>query len=236
MPGLRAGSRRERAVGALKIGRAASLAPESRQLLSRFATRGWKEQVYLAGSAALTLYLSHRPVRDLDLMSPSNRLTGGDRRDLLQDLTALDPTARVETARDGYLYVRLTAGVGVKFHYYPYPLIDPGESFRELAVASPLDLGLMKLGAIIGRGCRRDFIDLYLLCRRLPLEELLERSADKYPHVRDFALQALKGLADLSLTDGEPMPTLNQTLGWGEVESWLREEVRSLARRRIQLG
>ncbi len=223
-------------MAALSIASPKSLATESRRLLRQFTRRSWSNEFYLAGSAALTLYLGHRPVRDLDLMSTSNRLSGAERRDLLQDLLSLDPLARVETARDGYLFVRLAEGIGAKFHFYPYPLVGPEESFLELAIASPVDLGLMKLGAIISRGTRRDFVDLFLLCRKLPLALLLERAADKYGHVRDFSLQALKGLADLSLTTGEPMPRLTRSLAWNEVEKWLGEEVRKLGRQRIGLG
>ena len=80
----------------LKISSPKSLAPASRRLLSRLATRAWQDQVYLAGSAGLSLYLGHRPVRDLDFMSPSNRLNGRERRDLLEDLLDLDPGTRVE--------------------------------------------------------------------------------------------------------------------------------------------
>jgi hypothetical protein len=203
--------------------------------VSGLAKRDWRDQVYMAGSAALSLYLGHRPVRDLDFMSSSNRLGGGERRDLLADLIAFDPATRVETARDGYLFVRFSSAVGAKFHYYPYPLIDPEEALAEIAVASPVDLGLMKLGAIISRGSRRDFIDLYLLCQELPLSELLGRSREKFGHVRDFPLQALKGLADLSLTDGEPMPQLSQPLEWGQVQDWLQVQVRTLARQTLGL-
>ena len=60
--------------------------PESRKWLARLAERSWSLDAYLAGSAALALYLNHRPVRDLDLMTPANRLSGPERRDLLADL------------------------------------------------------------------------------------------------------------------------------------------------------
>lgn len=206
-----------------------SLSPRAQELIARIAPYAWAEESYLAGSAALALYVGHRPVQDLDLMTGTNRLTPPDRRDLLGDLLALDPGAEVETARDGYLYARM-GGVGLRLFYYPYPLIDPFEDLSGLAVASAVDLGLMKIGAIISRGTRRDFTDLYLLCRELPLAELLARAGDKFGHVRDFPLQALKGLADLSETEGEPMPRLAVPLAWADVEAWARREVRDLGR------
>ena len=211
-----------------------TLSPRAQELLARYAERPWGDDFYLAGSAALALYIGHRPVRDLDLMGGTNRLTPPDRRDLLGDLLAIEPETAVETARDGYLYVR-QAGVGVRFFYYPYPLADPFEEIGGLAVASAVDLGLMKLGAIISRGTRRDFVDLFLLCRRIPLADLLARADDKFGHVRDFSLQALKGLADLSEAEADPMPRLAVPVDWAEVEAWLRTEVRELGRTRVGL-
>jgi hypothetical protein len=214
-----------------------SLSPRSQELLARLAPLPWAEDFYLAGSAALALYTGHRPVTDLDLMSNANRLVSPDRRDLLSGLLALDPGTEVETARDGYLFVRL-GGVGMRLFYYPYPLVQPFADLSGLAVISAADLGLMKLGAIISRASRRDFMDLYLLCREIPLADLLHLAEDKFGHVRDFPLQALKGLADLTEIEGEgePMPRLAIPLEWGEVEVWLRAQVRELGRERIGLS
>ena len=214
-----------------------ALSPRAQELIPRLAERPWSEDFYLAGSAALALYAGHRPVTDLDFMSNANRLASASRRDLLGDLLAIDPSTEVETARDGYLSTRMAGGaVGVRLFYYPYPLVQPFEEISGLAVASAVDLGLMKLGAIISRGTRRDFVDLYLLCRQLPLADLFALAEDKFGHVRDFPLQALKGLADLSGIEGEPMPRLARPLEWGEVEGWLREQVREMGRARVGLA
>ena len=162
-------------------------------------------------------------------MSNINRLAPQERRDVLADLLELNPGARVETARDGYLALRLPGEIGLRFFFYPYPLVEPfGE--QELAVASAIDLGLMKLGAIISRGGKRDFVDLCLLCRELPLEQLLSRAAEKFGHVGDFRLQALKGLADTAAATGEPMPLLTRKLDWSEVERWVTLEVETAGR------
>lgn len=223
-------------MAALTLAHPESLSPRAQELIPRLAAGPWAEEFYLAGSAALALYAGHRPVADLDLMSNANRLASAARRDLLGELLAADPSTGVETARDGYLSTRLAGGaVGLRLFYYPYPLVQPFEEISGLAVASAVDLGLMKLGAIISRGSRRDFVDLYLLCRELPLATLLALAEDKFGHVRDFPLQALKGLADLSQIEGEPMPRLARPLEWSEVEGWLRSEVRELGRARVGL-
>lgn len=229
----------------LAASRLDSLAPEARSLLAALAGREWMADVYLAGSAALALYAGHREVHGLDLMAATHRLTSPDRRDLLADLLEMDPGLTVETARDGFLYARSGAGAALRLFHYPYPLVAPLAAVvgleaaagiePEVAVASPLDLGLMKVAAIISRGTRRDFVDLHLLCRQVPLATLLAWSPRKFGHVRDFALQALKGLADLEQAAGDPMPRLAEPLAWEEVEAWVRGEVRTLARRHVGL-
>lgn len=222
-----------------------ALAPATQIALRQLATRSWIGEMYLAGSAALTLHIGHRPVRDLDFMAPTNRLAPQDRRDILSNLLAMDSETRVETARDGYLFVRLTGSVGLKLFYYPYPLVNPelevpgvsGMGVSGVQMASAADLGLMKLGAIISRGSRRDFVDLFLLCRggAMSLEELLLRAEDKFGHVGDFPLQALKALADRSSVEGESMPRLALPLEWSAVEAWLAERVKTLGSAHVGL-
>ncbi len=73
-------------------------------------------------------------MRDLDLMLGSNRLAPQERRDLLGDLRQSDPGTTVETARDGYLFARSENGVGLRFFYYPYPLVEPEEACLGLAL------------------------------------------------------------------------------------------------------
>jgi hypothetical protein len=221
---------------ALPVAHPEALAAEADALLALLAPALAAAELYLAGSAALALYLGHRPVRDLDLMAMANRLTPPERRDLLQAVLAVEPAIRVETARDGYLALRAPDGVAVRLYYYPYPLAAPPEEHLGVEVASALDLGLMKLGAIISRGTRRDFVDLYLLCQQLPLSTLLAAASDKFGHVGDFGLQALKGLADHSAAEEEPLPRLAAPLDWDDVARWAMASARELGAAHVGLG
>jgi len=204
--------------------RLGALAPAARATLARLGQSNREDAFYLAGGAALALYLGHRTAHGLDLMSATNRLLPPDRRDLLQALLAAEPTTRVETARDGYLFVHEPDGVAVRFYWYPYPLVEPLETVAGLPVASLLDLVLMKLGALISRGHRRDFVELHLADRVLPLAEAFARAEEKFGHVGDFELQARKALADLAAAEDDPMPRLADPLDWATVRVWALAE------------
>ena len=87
-------------------------------------------------------------------------------------------------------------------------------------------------------------MDLRLLCTAegedgagpaLPLETMLERAPEKFGHVRDFPLQALKGMADLAQAEGTPMPNLSRPVEWEDVKAWFQAQVRNLGRRYVGL-
>ena len=67
----------------------------------------------------------------------------------------------------------LVDGLHVGFFSYGYPLREPVQMVESIGLASLLDIGLMKLDAVIGRGSRKDFYDLYIISRQIPLPELL---------------------------------------------------------------
>lgn len=209
------------------------LEPAARVWLARLAGTARSEGFYLAGGTAIALYCGCRPGRDLDFMGLVARLRSAERRDLLHLLLEQDPGVRVVTARDGFFHARTAEGVALRWYWYPYPLLEPEEEVEGCPVASRLDLGLMKLAAWISRGTRRDLADLYLLCRELPLSELLARSPEKFGHVVDFPLQAAKALADLAPDPDEEEPELGCGLTWETVEGWARLEVREFARREL---
>lgn len=104
----------------------------------------------------------------------------------------------------------------------------------ELQAASPEDIGLMKIAAIIGRGSKRDFIDLYFMTRTLLMERLLEMGAAKFPQVRDFAVQAARALVYFEDAEGQRMPKMLRPVTWKAVKGHFVREVRRLSRTWIE--
>lgn len=71
----------------------------------------------------------------------------------------------------------------MSFFKYPHPLVEPFFDSENLKLASLADIGCMKFTAIIDRHKLRDYIDLYAICQKLPLAELLKKAEIKFPHI-----------------------------------------------------
>jgi len=116
---------------------------------------------YLAGGTAVAAHASHRVSRDLDFFSrePEVSLEGVKRA-----VFRVAPNARVVSETDVALRMQVD-GLPVDFVKYAYPPCAPLGTLDGVAIASPLDLAVMKLAAISRRGLRRDFWDLWVLVR-----------------------------------------------------------------------
>ena len=116
----------------------------------------------------------------------------------------------------------------VGFFGYSYPLLAPTESVESVALAGIVDIGLMKLDALISRGSRKDFFDLYFVLQRIPLTELLALGRAKYPYARDFELMAIESLVLFDNADRDLQPQLLTNTTWDQVKQFFIAEAQSL--------
>ena len=82
----------------------------------------------------------------------------------------------------------------------------------------------MKLDAVIGRGSRKDFYDLYEITSQIPLPDLLSAGERKYPQMRDFPLMALEGLLQFDNADHDLQPEGLNDLSWENVRRFFEEQ------------
>ncbi|MBI3297457.1 MAG: nucleotidyl transferase AbiEii/AbiGii toxin family protein [Elusimicrobia bacterium] len=186
---------------------------------------------YLAGGTALALRLGHRVSLDLDLFSPDERLEGAARAALferLPDAAALE----VLEEKDGTCHLRLFERAVSLFHHR-YPLLEPTRPWRGLAVASLSDIAAMKLSAAIGRGARKDFIDLKALADAMGLSAMLQAGKRRFADHPDFVLQAAKALVYFEDADSEPPSRLLKPSDWEATKAYFRREVPRLMRSRL---
>jgi len=187
---------------------------------------------YLAGGTGLALQIVHRISRDFDFFTPQPVLNSHGREKILE---AFQPNLPVQVllSQDGSLTL-LVKQVRVSFFYYPFPCVEEPVQFQGLSIASVKDIALDKLSAIIGRGSKRDFLDVYWCLQVSPsplsLPNLLESARQKFRVVRDFQMQALRALVYFKDAEGEPMPRLLRPVSWNTVKEYFRRQVSTLSR------
>ncbi len=204
--------------------------PECQRALKFLRGEPLLADYYLAGGTALALQIGHRISTDLDWFTPTYLLESSE-RDALR--AALSQTGAFEVVReqDGQLYTRL-AGADVSFIYQHHALLEPAIDYEGIPLASPTDIGLMKLAAINSRGTRRDFIDLYCLNSIAPIERLAELAEIKYadrPTFLDITVRALAYFAD---AEKQPMPRmLWKDVKWSDVVTYCEVGAKWLTKR-----
>lgn len=206
-----------------------AITPACHQALDYLRHCTFMDDFYLAGGTALALQIGHRISMDLDWFSTDHRLLASEREVIRLALSDSGQFAIV-SERDGMLFTRLF-GADVSFVHQHHALLEPTVKYRGLRLASPTDIGLMKLAAINSRGTRRDFVDLYCLREVVALDRLLELAVVKYVDRPSFLAIATRALAYFEDAEQQPMPRLLTPVHWADVRVYCEAAARGLARR-----
>ncbi len=202
-----------------------SVTPTMRELLRFIGQQSFAKRFYLAGGTALSLRLGHRVSIDLDFFSATDEVTRPTRHEILTALTDLSPQAIEDV--DGNLLLEISS-LHVGFFGYGYTLLESTDSVENMAVASIIDIALMKLDALISRGSRKDFYDLYFIVQQISLPTLLQMAQTKYPYARDFELMAIESLILFENADQDVQPTLLINITWDEVRQFFIAQAQML--------
>jgi len=202
-----------------------TITPKMRDLLQFIGQQPFARRFYLAGGTALALRLGHRRSADLDFFSATDEVMLKTRQEILSALAPFAPQALEEV--DGNLSL-VASDLHVGFFSYSYSLLEPTDSVEQVAVASVVDVGLMKLDALISRGSRKDFYDLYVIAQQISIPDLLTLGKAKYPHARDFELMAVESLVLFENADRDLQPDLLIDLPWERVRQFFIAQAQAL--------
>ncbi len=199
--------------------------PGTFSLLEKFAKADALKGFALVGGTALSLQLGHRISTGLDFFSQ----TDFDTKRIKDFLEVND--SRLVYARIGKNLVQATTcGVKVDFASHKYPVIKEGISFHKIYIFSIEDIAAMKLGAILSRGKKRDFIDVARLMDSLGLVNMLRFFQEKYNQQSIF--HVIKGLgyfADAE-QDTEPLKIIDPAYNWENAKKIISKGIRGLGR------
>lgn len=210
-----------------------AVTPSVRELLAVLGQLPHLRLFYLGGGTALALRLGHRISQDLDLFANIETLDDVLRRHIVE---SLQQRYAINILQDSTLgLVVQVDGQATSFFSYGYPLLEPTDEVSGIEVAGLLDIGLMKLDAVAGRGLRKDFYDLYFIASQVPLDEILTRVAEKYPHSRGFGMRVLTALVDFDIADQQDEPRLLLPIEWNRVKEFFTVTARRLGREQLGL-
>lgn len=132
-------------------------------------------QFYLAGGTALALHLGHRTSWDFDFYTEKEF----ESKKLLEEIKKNFKNFKDIKFAKNTVILDIN-GIHASFFHYPYKLLKPFVSFKTLSLVSVEDIAAMKLIAIVQRGTKRDFIDIYFLLLRHSLKDLIGWALKKY--------------------------------------------------------
>lgn len=177
---------------------------------------------YLAGGTALALQIDHRTSIDFDFYGQKKFSSS----QLAKDIKKTFPNAdMLFTAED-----TLKSKIGeteLSFFYYSYRLLEPPNKYQGISIASLADIAAMKLAAIVQRGTRRDFIDIYFLLNIYTLEKLIDFAIKKYPGYQPMLiLRSLIYFEDAEEKETRPLEIFDPNFSWPKVKDKLFKEVK----------
>lgn len=176
----------------------------------------------LAGGTSLALQIGHRVSVDLDLFG-ARPFERDEILGLVEDIGEY----RVIHQTKNILVLNIE-GVKVDFVNYKYPLIREVKREMGIRLLDLPDIGAMKLGAITGRGRKRDFTDLFFLLKRYSLEELLGFYNEKFKDGSEFLVT--RSLTYFEDAETDETQQLFQKADWPLVKKTIQDEVKKLFR------
>lgn len=191
--------------------------PATLQLLKDLQSLELLKECRLVGGTALALQLGHRRSVDLDFFG-----TVPQTPDELQDLLRENHDVTI-VKESKNIHIYLIDGVKVDIVNYKYDWIDTPVEEDGIRLADVKDIAAMKVAAIIGRGTKKDFIDMNRLLQIFSLKEILDMYMQKYPDGSLFI--AIKSLSYFEDAESDPMPFMFDDTDWGVVKANIREAI-----------
>ena len=99
-------------------------------------------------------------------------------------------------------------------------MLENVKVIENIRLVSQPDIAAMKLNAIVGRGSKKDFIDLYFLLQTYSLREMISFFNKKFADGSEFMV--LKSLHYFDDADLEEMPEMTNPIHWDEIKAKIK--------------
>ena len=171
----------------------------------------------LVGGTALALQIGHRKSIDLDFFGKIE-VEKDELVIALEQIGAL--TVLKESPR---IHIYLLNNVKIDIVDYQYSWVDDVVVKQGIRMASLKDIAAMKVTAIIGRGTKKDFVDIAFLLRYFSMNDILDFYSQKYPDGSIF--MAMKSLAYFDDAEEDIMPYMLTDITWENIKQQILSNI-----------
>ena len=175
----------------------------------------------LVGGTALALQIGHRKSIDLDFFGKIE-VEKDELVIALEQIGAL--TVLKESPR---IHIYLLNNVKIDIVDYQYSWVDDVVVKQGIRMASlkGIDLSIPegKVTAIIGRGTKKDFVDIAFLLRYFSMNDILDFYSQKYPDGSIF--MAMKSLAYFDDAEEDIMPYMLTDITWENIKQQILSNI-----------
>ncbi len=171
-----------------------TVSKEMWELIQKLMKDEMLKNFLLVGGTALSLKIGHRISVDVDLFTTKSFDAGSMVEYLKKNYNA-------EHSRHNKNSIfTFIDNIKVDLVTHDYPIIKPVEDIDNIRMISNIDIGAMKLHAMIQSGKRiKDFIDMYFLLEQNPLKDYLNAYEQKYAGNSKLAGYALLHHEDIDM-------------------------------------
>lgn len=195
-----------------------TIGPATLGLLKKLMSIPEVDQFYLVGGTALALQIGHRMSIDIDLFT----INDFDSYELIETLNK-DFIVSIESESSNMLITYID-NIKVDFVKMGYPLLYKPILSGNIRMLDNRDIAAMKLKAIMQRGSKKDFFDMYFFLQQMTLESMLQLFKKKFEQYELFyAIKSLTYFNDAE-NDADPI-VFDKNVTWAKVKSSISEEV-----------
>lgn len=194
-----------------------TIEPTTLELLKKLQKNPLLKNTRLVGGTALALQIGHRKSIDIDLFGEINC----DQYELVESLTDIGQLKTIKESPNIHIYQ--LNGVKLDIVNYKYSWIKPERVDDNIILADLEDIAAMKTTAIIGRGTKKDFIDMAFLLDFFSLEDILCFYEKKYPEASRFI--AMKSITYFDDAEDDPMPLMIKKISWENIKEKIQDKI-----------
>lgn len=205
---------------------AGTLSESAQATLALLGKSGLVKNAYLAGGSALALHFGHRVSIDFDFftrvkfdplkLGKEFKKIGKFKQDLAK----------------GISLIGTLNGIKLSYFEYNYPLIAETSEFLNVSIADISDIAAMKVVAIMDRGTKKDFVDLFELVNRgYDIEKIFSFYQKKYGKLTNNIFSIIKGFQYFDDAEKTEMPQMIKKVSWREVKGFFAKESIRLGRK-----